>query len=382
MKGKRRIKIFVGYKIDSEYHDINKLKEALGIVKKEVESKANNWIEFQYGGEFSAGQFLFSEVLSAIRNCEIAILDISENNPNVLIEVGMAYGNNKFVVLLKNKLSNKQYEIPSDIGAFIYILYENNEALTDIDTCNRVAQSVLNYLKAIPIPILFFKSLWGFNENDAVYIVCPELEEPEKRQEPEEEEFLYLGKYGDIDSFIVMYTSLSKLYPQLNIKFCTGEEFDKQPGNPYAENLILIGGPDYNRVTRVFMKHTPFEFLEKDEVTILRHQESGKEFESKFVDYNGIEEITDYGFFLKISNPNNPNKKVVMINGIHTYGVYGAAKCFSMHDEHEIDIPRANCKDVIDELGDDPNFTVILEVKSINKKIGVPKISKRSIISL
>ncbi|MCL0093225.1 hypothetical protein M1N92_06235, partial [Dehalococcoidia bacterium] len=163
---------------------------------------------------------------------------------------------------------------------------------------------------------------------------------------------------------------------------CTGEEFDKFPGNPYADNLILIGGPDYNRITRVFMKNTPFEFVEENGVTILKDRSRGQTFRSQFIEHEGIEEVIDFGFFLKILNPNNPNKKLIMINGIHTYGVYGAAKCFSQYDEREMGISYRNCKEVISEFGDDPTFAVMLEVKSINKKIGIPKIKREDLISL
>lgn len=381
MRSKRKVKIFVGYQIESGYHEVDKIKEAINKVKGKVEIEENVDIGIQYG-EFPAGRFLFSEVFNAIRNCEIAIFDISENNANVLIEVGIAYGNNRYVILLKNELSKEGHKVPSDIGAFIYVPYEDNDAISIDDTCNQIADAILNYLKRISKPVLYFNSLWGFNENDSVYIICPEAPEPEKKQEPEPEEFLYLGKYGDIDSLVVVLISLSRLYPQLNVKICTGEEFDKFPGNPYADNLILIGGPDYNKITRVFMKNTPFEFAEENGVTILKDRFRDQPFRSQFIEHDGIEKVIDFGFFLKILNPNNPNKKLIMINGIHTYGVYGAAKCFSQYDEHEMDISYRNCKEVISEFGDDPTFAVMLEVKSINKKIGIPEIKREDLISL
>lgn len=369
MKRKRGLKIFVGYQIESKFHDLDKLKEAIDKVKKKVEDKENVRIEVQYG-EFPPGKFLFKEVLHAIKNCEISIFDISENCPNVLIEVGMAYGDYKRVVLLKNSLSKKDYCIPSDIGAPIYVPYKNNDAICEDNTCDQIADGILDYCKTIPRPIPYFKSLWGFNENDHVYIICPELPEPKKKQEPEPEEFLYLGKYGDIDSFMIVYTSLNKLYPRLKIDFCTSKEFKEYPGTSYQDNLILIGGPDYNKITEAFMKYTPFEFLEENETTILRNKLSNQRFKSN------IERGIDYGFFFKIPNPST-NKKLIMINGIHTYGVYGAAKCFSLFDEQ--DIPSNNCKEVIEKWGDDPNFAIILETNIIDTRVMTPKINRKDL---
>lgn len=380
-KKKRRITIFVGYQINSDYHASKDLKDAIFQVKKIIENQIPNIdLDIKFG-EFEAGRILWDEVFNTIKKCDVAIFDISENNPNVLIEVGLAYGNNKHVILLKNEISKERFKIPSDISPFIYIPYKNKEVIAAI--CNKIAESITNYLKEIPKPMLYFRSLWGFDETDQVYIVCPELEEPEKRQYPEPQEFLYLGKYGDIDSLIVVYSSLNKFYPNLNIKFCTSEEFKNIPGNPYASNLILVGGSDYNKVTEAFMRHTPFKFAqdEKDE-TILIYKKRNQIFKSEFKLKEGHEEVIDYGFFLKIQNPHNPDKKIIMINGIHTYGVYGAAKCFSWYDEHEINIAKDNCKTVIDSLGDDPNFAIVVRVECINKKIGIPQIKKEELIPL
>jgi hypothetical protein len=379
---RRKVKIFVGYQIDSDYHNLVDLKNAVATVKSIVEGQIDVNLEIQYG-EFVPGKFLFNEVLNAIKECEIAIFDISENNPNVLIEVGLAYGNNKHVVLLKNELSNEKFKVPSDISAFIYVPYKDNKSVAQIDTCNQIANAILSYLKEIPKPVFYFKSLWGFNEADQVYIVCPEVEEPEKRQYPEPKEFFYLGKYGDIDSLLVVHSFLNKIYPQLNIKICTSEEFKNIPGNPYAANLILIGGPDYNKITEAFMKSSPFEFVEDEkEDTVLRYKKTGQISKSDFREQKGSEKVIDFGFFFKMPNPYNPDKKLIMINGIHTYGVYGAAKCFSWGDEHEIDIAKSNCKIVVDNMENDPDFAVIVEVKSINKKIGIPIIRKEELISV
>lgn len=228
---------------------------------------------------------------------------------------------------------------------------------------------------------IYYKLLWSFDEEDSVYIVCPELKKPEKRQEPEPEGFLYLGKYGDIDSLVTLRVSLSRLYPTLQIKVCTSEEFSKLPSTQYANNLIVVGGPDYNKTTRTLMKYTPFEFIEKGKSVVLKIKEKNKYFQANFKRRRGIvEEVTDYGFFLKIPNPHNDKKKLIMINGIHTYGVYGAAKCFSLNEECEADISSSNCKIIIDELGDDPNFAAVLEVKSTMKNVITPKIKTTDLV--
>jgi len=259
--------------------------------------------------------------------------------------------------------------------------YENSAWARFVMLIPWVGSAIHEYLmaKAKEANVPIFKNIWGF-KNQLVYIVCSQLDESEIRQNPEPGEFLYLGKYGDIDSLLEVLTSLSKLSPRLSIKFCTGEEFINFPGNPYSNNLILIGGPDYNRIVRDFMQYAPFEFIERNGTTVLRNKAKNELFESKSIEHK--KEVTDYGFFLKIPNPHNKSKKLIMINGIHTYGVYGVAKCFLAQDEHEINISIDNCKEVIGKLGKEPNFAVVLEVKSMNEKIGVPMVKKEHLIPL
>ena len=57
------------------------------------------------------------------------------------------------------------------------------------------------------------------------------------------------------------------------------------------------------------------------------------------------------------------------------------AVILSLYDEHEINIAKDNCKTVIETLGGDPHFAVIVKVECINKKIGIPQIRKEELIS-
>ena len=226
-----------------------------------------------------------------------------------------------------------------------------------------------------------FGHLWGLS-NETVYIVCSQLDKSEARQETEPCEFIYLSKYGDLDALFEVYTSLAKLFPKLDVRHCTSEEFKNFPGNPRASNLILIGGPDYNTIARAFMQYTPFEFVPSKGDVVLRNNTTKEDFKPRFGKRQGVEEVTDYGFFLKIANPYNQSRMVFMISGIDTYGVYGAAKCFLLQDEHEIDVALNNCEKVVSKLGRDPNFSVVLEVKSSDKDIAIPQINVKHLIPL
>lgn len=378
---KRSINIFVGYQIVSSFHKTSdmKTKMAKGI-RNLVSKKSGLSLEFKFGDKFAPGDFLFHQVQAAIHQCEIAIFDISENNPNVMIEIGMALGAQKRIVVLKNRLSKQKFNVPSDISAFVYVEYRNIE-----DVIKVVAQVIMDYNSLHTPTNLYFEKLWGFKPGDAVYIICPELSEPEKRQNPEDNEFLYLGKYGDIDSLLVLYSSLSKLYPSIDLKYCTSNEFKALPGSPHAENLIILGGPDYNEVTKYYMEKTkliPYRFTStKDDEIGIKHPVS-KEILIPTFDEEGKTCIYDHGFFVKVPNPANPSKRILMINGLHTYGVYGSAKCFSLHQDSETEVSKENCRKIVDLLGYNSSFAIHFQVDCINYKTMIPKIKLENVIKL
>jgi hypothetical protein len=381
---KRVINIFVGYQIISQFHSAEEIKDVMcNYVSPLVKTKLGISIAFKFGDKFETGQYLFTQVENAIHKSEIAIFDISENNQNVLIEIGMAYGEKKFTILLKNNASKKDFEIPSDITAFIYLQYNKMEQIVE-----DIFLAIENYINNHTHSHFYFKEIWDFDYNDIVYIVCPELQKPEERQNPELNEFLYLAKYGDIDSFLVLFSSISKLHPNVNLKFCTGREFNLIPGNPHSENLILIGGPDYNEITRYYSEKksiTPYEFVEKNEDCEelgIKCPKSGITYFSLFDKESDLKCIEDYGYFIKTKNPGNHNKKIFMINGIHTYGVYGASKCFSLHEHNENEIAKNNCKAIIHTLGNNSCFAALFKVSCVSNKIEIPTINELDILAL
>jgi hypothetical protein len=378
MKKKKFLKIFFGYQLRSKYHTEKKIQTTMKKLKKRIQKESNYDVEVKFG-KFHPGELLFSEVLQAILDSDVAIFDVSENNANVCIEVGMAYGGNKYVICLKNRDSHK-FRFPSDVNAYIYIKYDKNLTIDSNTTVDALFCAISKHYNSLSIkPEKCFHSLWGFNNNDLVYIVCPELDDPEKRQNPEPGEFLYLSKYGDIDAFLMVIKSLVKLYPQLKIIWCTGEEFEIQCENPYEQNLILIGGPDYNKITEVFMSESNFDYGIVKGKTILINKKTKKKYTPSTKSLENVVLGIDYGFFLKKINPKNKNKKLIMINGVHTYAVFGAAKCFL---DETGNIAVQNCKIITKKLGEDPNFEILVEVHSENTKIDTPQIRINDILPI
>lgn len=334
-------------------------------------------------GNLPAGTTLWDDIAELIRRCDFAIFDISENNPNVMLEVGYALGLGKHLILLKNSDSKVSNPTPSDINS-VYISYQGKDRLTDNTVINKAVEAIIEKLhKKKSASDFYFRSLWGFDELDDVTIICSELDEPEKRQHLEPNEYLYLGKYGDLDALVTTIVTMHKIYPNLHVKFYTGNE-RMNMREPYTGNIILIGGPDYNAVAKHFERYCPFEYQAgKTENDIsIKNKETGELFKPKIELVNKKHMIEDYGFFVKIKNPFDEKHKLIMIGGPHTYGVLGAARAFSDSLADSAEISFQNCKDTILKFGVDPEFSAVFPVHCIENSIQTPKIDKKKLQKL
>lgn len=139
----------------------------------------------------------------------------------------------------------------------------------------------------------------------------------------------------------------------------------------YATNLILVGGPDYNQITDLFEESSPFEYLtgETEQDIYLRH----KIRDDTYVPKIEGDPIVDYGFFVKRRNPYNPSKRLILIGGAHTYGVFGASKAFSYKGGAK-DLAYDNCKAVIESLGHDPSFCAWFKVDALQNDVQAPRV--------
>jgi hypothetical protein len=369
--GRRRIRAFVGFHIGSEFQSTEEIHRLLDLVVERLDKEHGVSMQVKYG-LFPPGTILWKEIIEGISNSDIVVFDISENNPNVMIEVGLGYGSGKQVFLLKNRASEEAYRTPSDLAA-VYIPYERG-SLVSGQTAGELLLGIVNFLERTHTPDYYFRALWGFGEFDEVLVICSELDEPEKRQRPEPNEYLYLSKYGDVDSLLEVLVTLHRLYPRANVKYRSAGEVNAIRED-FSPNVVVVGGPDYNAIAGHFAEHCPFEYLtgEKEEDISLRHKESARVWTPEITLDPAGDHILDFGFFLKRRNPYNAAKRLIMIGGSHTYGVFGAIKAFSYWDSAK-GASYDNCRTVVDSLGNDPDFCAFFPVRGVGSNVPPPAV--------
>lgn len=79
--------------------------------------------------EVFVGQDILCKICRQIQESPLCIVDVSNWNPNVLLELGMMYGRGKRVVLLKYEGADAV--VPSDLKGMLYIEYTSIESLKE-----------------------------------------------------------------------------------------------------------------------------------------------------------------------------------------------------------------------------------------------------------
>ena len=314
-------------------------------------------------GEFAPGTQLWGEILEKITSSDISIFDISENNPNVLLEVGISFGSDKQVILLKNKETNKRYPTPSDLRAFVYIPYNSADELYQNIVIKKINDSISYFLNNRYPPYFYYHLLWGLSPNSRTIIVPSKL--PTTNEPTEFEDYIYIRKYGDLDALFLVEQTLLRLYPKMEIEISPAENLSSLPNGWEDSNLILIGGPDFNPIGKFFGDLCPFEYHYgpgKNDVWLL-HKNTKKEFIPKIFDKDEDFLAEDYGFFLKRKSLKNGGRKLIMIGGAHTWGVYGAAMLFSCTSLQTSTLGYKNSELMVTEFGSDPSFIVNFKVR-------------------
>ncbi|CAD6492770.1 MAG: hypothetical protein DIAAKJNI_00384 [Candidatus Argoarchaeum ethanivorans] len=314
-------------------------------------------------GEFAPGTQLWGEILEKITSSDISIFDISENNPNVLLEVGISFGSDKQVILLKNKETNKRYPTPSDLSAFVYIPYDSPDELYQHIVIGKIIKSISYFLNNRDPHYFYYHLLWGLALNSKTIIVPSKL--PTTNEPTEFEDYIYIRKYGDLDALFLVEQTLLRLYPKMEIEISPAEKLTSLPNGWEDSNLIIIGGPDFNPIGKFFEHLCSFEYCYgsgKNDVW-LRHKMTEKEYIPKIFDTDKDFLADDYGFFLKRKNSKNGGCKLIMIGGAHTWGVYGAAMLFSCNSLQSSTGGYKNSKLMVTKFGSDPSFIVNFKVR-------------------
>src|SRR5258706_11414674 len=151
-KSYRVINIFVSHPFEPKnaVYDLEKFRTNIKLLISEAENIVRrDYGDFELEKIFQFNDYdtrLSSQVEASIRKSHFAIVDITENRPNIFYEYGLLYGLNIPVLMTKGTDVSSAFSIPSDIKDQSKLVIEYK---TFDDLINNCKQNVANTLKKL-----------------------------------------------------------------------------------------------------------------------------------------------------------------------------------------------------------------------------------------
>ncbi len=235
----------------------------------------------------------------------------------------------------------------------------------------------------------FVYEMWFPRETSTIWVVCPQIHEPGEYADRSSPDYTYLDNLGDTDALLEVLVFLSRYYPQAIVeKFSSGD----LPRGHANNNLVVIGGPGSssdigNRTCQEMMsaissKVSYSEDCEKMLVTaaggqLTEFQAELRSASAKAGQRDDFNMRRDRGYFSRFANPLNEVATVVLVNGIHTAGVLGAAIAFADRRES-----LRNYETVFSSSITPKSFECHFEVDVLNGTVKVPRVSSENIFPI
>ncbi|WP_295232996.1 hypothetical protein [Sediminibacterium sp.] len=384
-KSYRQIKIFVSHAFAPQAaFDIEKfrtniellVKSAEAIVRKEYQDFELD-TTYLFNDAFSG---LPDQIESEIRSSHLGIVDITENKANVFYEYGLMYGLNIPVLLIKESSTMGSFPIPGDIANRLVQVYDSFAQMIE-KSKHELAKRIMELINSDSLYSVHLNKIWFQVGTSKVQVITStECEKREQFASPESDNYMLLESLGDKDSLLEVMCFLHRTYRRLDAQMFDATGFS----GSMEDNLVVIGGPgaeddeegDCNTVCKFMMSKMKVSVSYSEDCEKLLHD--GREYTAT---KQGNKTTQDYGYFARFPNPLNPRTSVILINGIHTYGVLGAAKAFSDHPAAQENIKKVLTRLGIDEIRQ-ASFECFFKVDVIKQSVICPVIDERNIIKL
>lgn len=381
-KSYRSINVFISHPFEPQNatYDIEKFRTNIKLLIAQAEIVVRK----EYQDFEIETTFIFNDLFEGlpqqieikIRSSHLGIVDITENKPNIFFEYGLLYGLNIPVLMIKAKDSMTGFPIPADLKDRLPQVYDNFEKL--IETCvNELANHFKKILNNEALYNIYLPKIWFPNDVGTVHVITStESERREQFALPESDNYMLLESLGDKDSLLAVVTFLSRNYRNINTPMYAADS-----AVPLEDNLVIIGGPgddegDGNAICKIFM----------DKMNVkISYSEDCEKLIYKTTEYiatkQGNKTVRDYGYFARFPNPFNPKSSVILINGIHTFGVLGAAKAFSDHPSAQGNIKKVLHKLNLDDIKQ-ASFECFFPVDVLQQSVVCPDVDEDYILPL
>lgn len=167
------------------------------------------------------------------------------------------------------------------------------------------------------------RQIFGLRHNRIHIVLGTPLHIAPGTNRPRKTSGVPIATIGTVYAYQYVANLLQRAYPQMrDLRFYFSEDF---PAAFYGDNLILIGFPKTNLVTREVMQRLEPPVVFVDHVLVDRA--SGDRYQAQI---SGLDIVEDYGCLIRACNPYNPASVVFILAGSQTYGMKAAAQYLDM----------------------------------------------------
>ncbi|MEV6610074.1 XRE family transcriptional regulator [Kutzneria sp. NPDC051319] len=216
------------------------------------------------------------------------------------------------------------------------------------------------------------RGLWQFPDPYDIVIVCARLPRDLVHSmgsytDPNDPDYVDLYTYADPDALIELFGHIRAVNSVSHVDFKRADQLDR---DDYTKHLVLLGGVDWNGVTRELLSRVdvPVEQITRlrtDEPSGFEVTENGRRMYSPTVHSGRL--LEDVAHFYRGQNPFNMARTVTICNGMFGRGTYGAVRALT-----DVKFRERNDDYARDQLDRHGAYSLLMRVQVVDGEVLTP----------
>jgi hypothetical protein len=323
----------------------------------------------------------------AVDDADAAVFEVSEDDARIAYLYGKLRANGLPCLLLRSRRADSISDAFLLENVCLPVLYNS---LADTLSEQKSIDELTDFCRAVedrweqghPRLERLLSQVWFGERGGDVHVICPPSYDDLPSASRTSPNYIHLDKLGDKDAFLEVAMFLSRMYGSRVIPY-TPSEFPAR--QLLRDDLIVIGGPgfgaedDGNPIALDIMRRVAMcvEYQEQPPVLTCTHGEDVISLGSEFASSGELS--ADVGLFARFPSPFNPERTVILIQGMHTAGVLGAAQALVGTTAALVNA------DVLERCLRDQSdwtFVAVMRVELLRGDVLIPRLDEQYVVPL